>query len=216
MIDRIEKLLLDAGVPRRQIRNELAKTCGISVQAVGDWFNGNTKNILNIHLASIVDRWGESIDYLVTGKRPLNVQEPPAGYSAKRVPLISWVTAGTWEEPVDNYAVGDAEEWLPCPPGCNDASTFALLVTGESMDDGTPQGYRDGEIIFVDGSQLEPQHNSDVVVRNGGGKVTFKRLINSNGEWLLKPLNKDWPDKIIPLDEGSKIIGRVMFSGMKR
>lgn len=148
----------------------------------------------------------------------MGVMEKSAPYytHAGKVPLISWVTAGSWEDPIDNYHVGDAEEWLPCPPNCQENTTFALTVTGESMDDGGPNGYRDGEMIFVDGSKAEPQHNADVIVKNGGGKVTFKRLINSNGDWFLKPLNPNWPDKTIPLDSEATIVGRVMFSGRMR
>lgn len=147
----------------------------------------------------------------------MGVMEKSAPYAhAGKVPLISWVTAGAWEDPIDNYHVGDAEEWLPCPPNCQQGTTFVLTVTGESMDDGGPSGYRDGEMIFVDGSKAEPVHNADVIVKNGGGKVTFKRLINSNGDWFLKPLNPNWPDKTIPLDSEATIVGRVMFSGRMR
>ena len=77
-IDRIEKLLIDEGVPRRQVRKELAKTCGISVQAVGEWFNGKTKNISHPNLISIVKRYGSNIDYLLTGI--MQVKESNAVY----------------------------------------------------------------------------------------------------------------------------------------
>ena len=148
-----------------------------------------------------------------------SVAEDQVSYLVEKVskiPLISWVTAGSWDDPIDNHHVGDAEEWLPCPLECRPDATFALRVTGESMDSGAADGYRDGEIIFVDGSQVEPKHNADVIVKNGGGKVTFKRLINSNGTWYLKPLNPNWPDKIIELDEHATLVGRVMFSGKAR
>jgi len=219
IIDRIEKLLLGAGVPPRRVRRELADTCGITVQAVGDWFKGATKKISPEYLALIAKKWNTSTDYLITGKCN-NADSDNVSFKGyketNKVPLISWVTAGNWEDPIDNYAVGYAEDWLPCPPNCKEKTTFALNITGDSMDDGTSSGYRDGEIIFVDGSKSEPAHNSDVVVKNGGGKVTFKRLINSNGTWYLKPLNPDWPDKIIELDSNCHIVGRVMFSGMRR
>jgi len=147
------------------------------------------------------------------------VCEPQQIYSLEKVqkiPLISWVNAGIWEDPTDNHHVGDAEEWLPCPLECRPDATFALRVTGESMDSGGADGYRDGEIIFVDGSKIEPKHNADFIVKNGEGKVTFKRLVNSNGTWFLKPLNPNWPEKIIELDKHAKLVGRVMFSGKSR
>tara|TARA_R110001599_G_scaffold339851_1_gene559741 strand:+ start:30800 stop:31480 length:681 start_codon:yes stop_codon:yes gene_type:complete len=149
--------------------------------------------------------------YLVAEDQPVYLVE-----KVSKIPLISWVTAGAWDDPIDNHHVGDAEAWLPCPLECRPEATFALKVTGESMDSGAADGYRDGEIIFVDGSQIEPKHNADVIVKNGGGKVTFKRLVNSNGTWYLKPLNPNWPEKIIELDEHATLVGRVMFSGKAR
>lgn len=67
-IDRIHRLLLDAGIPERQIRKELAKCCGISVQAVGDWYTGKTRRISPDYIAAIAHKWGSNSDYLIAGK----------------------------------------------------------------------------------------------------------------------------------------------------
>lgn len=133
-----------------------------------------------------------------------------------KIPLISWDAAATRVEPFDNYHADDAEDWLPCPPNCKENSAFALRVTGDSMDDGTPQGYHDGDLIFIDGSRNVPEHNADIVIKNGDGQLTFKRLTHSDGTWYLKPLNPNWPTKIIELGSDSQIIGRVVFSGRTR
>lgn len=133
-----------------------------------------------------------------------------------KVPLISWVRAGNWDEAIDSFNADDAEDWLLCPPNCRAENTFALTVKGPSMDDGTARGYRDGEQIFVDTSKTSPEHNADVIVRNGEGHVTFKRLINADGKWYLKPLNPQWPEPIIHFSENCHLIGRVMFSGQVR
>lgn len=144
---------------------------------------------------------------LIADKRSENVN-PHAG----KTPLISWNTAGTLTEQANNYQVGDAEDWLPCPPNCQENSTFALRLTGDSMDDGTAQGYHDGEIIFIDRTKSAAEHNADVLVKTHNGGVTFKRLIQSDGSWYLKPLNPNWPTKIIELGSSSHIVGRVLFS----
>lgn len=70
--ERIEKLLLDSGIPERQIRGELARVCGISVQAVGDWFKGSTRRISPEYLAMIAEEWGTTTDYLITGRQSNN------------------------------------------------------------------------------------------------------------------------------------------------
>lgn len=217
-IDRINELLLSSGVPKHKLASTLAKLCGITTQAVYAWDSGETERISPEYISKIALRYGSTSDYLISG-RVNEVRENAAGayfVPAGKIPLISWVRAGSWDEPIDNYQLGDAEDWVPSPPDCNTTTTFALTVTGESMDDGTSQGYRDGELIYVDGSRITPEHNADVVVKNGSGKVTFKRLVLSNGDWYLKPLNPDWPEKIIQMDDDAHIVGRVIFSGKKR
>ncbi|MGV6475379.1 LexA family protein [Azotobacter vinelandii] len=127
------------------------------------------------------------------------------------VPLISWVAAGMLYEAIDQLAPGDADEWLESPFRHSN-STFCLRVSGNSMH---PE-YRDGEIIQVD-PDVEAMHGSDVVVRTPDGRATFKRLqIESDGEQFLIALNKDWPDRIIRVPEGTIICGVVTGSWMDR
>lgn len=66
-IDRIEKLLIDKGVPRRKIKRALADACDTSYQAVRDWFTGATEKISPKYLAIIAKEWGSTTDYLITG-----------------------------------------------------------------------------------------------------------------------------------------------------
>ncbi len=68
VIERINQLLIDAGVPKRQVRRVLAATCKVSVQAVGDWYNGNTRRISPEYIAKIAGKYGTTADYLITGK----------------------------------------------------------------------------------------------------------------------------------------------------
>ena len=139
----------------------------------------------------------------------------PVNTNQTLIPLISWVQAGDWVEPVDPFQPGYADEWYPCPVPSDPYRSFVLIVQGDSMDSGSADGYRDGEMIFVDPTQ-DAGHNDDVIVKNGKGEVTFKRLVQSGTKAYLKPLNPNWPDKIIPLDEHAVIVGRVIFSGKKR
>tara|TARA_R110001592_G_scaffold111372_6_gene308489 strand:+ start:11382 stop:12008 length:627 start_codon:yes stop_codon:yes gene_type:complete len=127
------------------------------------------------------------------------------------VPLISWVTAGMFEECIDNLSPGDAEDWLESPFPHSKGS-FCLQVSGESMD----PDYRDGEIIQVD-PEVAASSGSDVVVRTPDGKTTFKRLqIDGNGEMYLLVVNPDWPDRILRAPEGTVICGVVIGSWMDR
>lgn len=172
---------------------------------------GNAKKLTKFFRISHEQLVGTSnIHQISEGKQGYDSNTLPAPSFAGRVPLISWVQAGNWAESPDIYAPGDAEEWLlqavPNAPNC-----FALRVSGPSMDDGTPSGYRDGDIIHVNPA-AEWKHNDDVVVRNGCGEVIFKRLVCQGDKCHLLSLHPNWPDKITPLDAHCTIIGVVVFS----
>lgn len=125
-------------------------------------------------------------------------------------PVISWVQAGAWREVVDIYAVGDAEEWLPCPV-THGPRTFVLRVRGESMYNphGRPS-FRDGDLIFVDPDRL-PVHGSLVIMKLADSQeATFKQLINEGERSYLKPLNPSWPEPIIIIGPGTELCGVVI------
>lgn len=128
-----------------------------------------------------------------------------------RLPLISWVRAGELCEAPDNFQPGDAEEWLDCPVK-HGPNAYCLRVKGDSMDDGTAGGYRDGEIIFIDPA-IGAVAGHDVVVRTPDGKTTFKRLKRDQDGLYLLGLNGK---KIIRVPEGTVFCGVVIFSGIKR
>ena len=65
--ERIEYLLKKNGVASREIRRRLSEICGISYQAVTQWFNGSTKNIESQHLAKIAKEYNASLEWLISG-----------------------------------------------------------------------------------------------------------------------------------------------------
>lgn len=83
------------------------------------------------------------------------------------------------------------------------------------MDTGDAEGYPDGYDIFVD-PDVQPEHKSDVVVRTPDGRATFKRLlIEPDGKFLMA-LNPNWPNRIIPVPDGTVICGVVIYTGRPR
>ena len=128
-----------------------------------------------------------------------------------QVPLISWVRAGELCESHDNYHPGDAGHWMDCPVP-HGPRTYCLEISGESMDDGGPDAYRDGEIIFVD-PDASADPGRDVVVRTPDNKTTFKRLKeDTEGRYLLGLNGK----KIVRVPEDTVFCGVVIFSGRLR
>jgi phage repressor protein C with HTH and peptisase S24 domain len=66
--DRMTELLQARGVKPREVRRTLSNACGISYEAVRQWFAGDTANIKNEHLMRIAMAFRTSVDWLLTGK----------------------------------------------------------------------------------------------------------------------------------------------------
>lgn len=149
-------------------------------------------------------------EWLLDGKMPKRSNVAPGPELHGRVPLISWVAAGTWSEAADPYSVGDAEDWLACPRS-HGPRTFALRVRGLSMyNPGGRWSYQEGEIIFVDPDR-RPAHGDRVVVRlEDKGETTFKQYIEEGPDRFLKALNPSWPDPIIRVGSDATMCGVVI------
>jgi SOS-response transcriptional repressor LexA len=106
----------------------------------------------------------------------------------RKIPIISYVQAGNWCTLVDNFAAGDADDWVETS-GKYSATAYALRVHGSSME----PTIQENAIIIVD-PQEEWEHNKIVVVRqNGDAEVTVKRIVKDGSSWLLKPDNTQFP-----------------------
>lgn len=68
--DRMAALLSARGVKPRSIKPTLAKSCGISYEAVRQWFAGETSSIKNEHLVVIAKTYKTTVDWLLTGAPP--------------------------------------------------------------------------------------------------------------------------------------------------
>ncbi|CAH0316680.1 XRE family transcriptional regulator [Pseudomonas atacamensis] len=72
--DRITKLVLarKPEVGARGFKRDIATTCGVSYEAVRQWFAGDTGNIKNDNLSAIAEGYDTTVDWLLSGKG-----EPP-------------------------------------------------------------------------------------------------------------------------------------------
>ena len=128
------------------------------------------------------------------------------------VPVISWVQAGAWCEAIDNFAVGDAEQWLPCPVA-HSKHTYALYVKGDSMTSYTPgkESYPEGTLIYIDPEAPLSSGKKVIAKLLDTNEVTFKVYREDAGKKWLIPLNQDY-DKI-EFVAGMHICGVAIFSG---
>ena len=186
----------------------LAKKSGVAQSTIGRIIRGEVSPQLDT-LEALASALYTSVPKLLlgprdgpdhnTGDRDVRVRD------AQLIPLISEVPAGPFEEAIDIYEPGDGKRWFVGPKRCG-RLTVALYVDGESME----PSYQNRDIIFVD-PQAEAMHGRDVVVRlDDRNTVTFKRLIIEGERRYLRPLNLNWPQQIIELPEGARIVGVVV------
>jgi phage repressor protein C with HTH and peptisase S24 domain len=63
------------------VKRDIAKTCGISYEAVRQWFAGDTENIKNENLIALASSYDTTVDWLLSGKG-----EPPRKAAGKGSP----------------------------------------------------------------------------------------------------------------------------------
>lgn len=139
----------------------------------------------------------------LTGQDPISVRLFDKG----AVPIGRW-EALTHTTYMGDFPLGRA---LICPIPHSDMS-FALPVIGEAM--AGDDGYRDGDVIFVDPA-VKPIHGRDVVAVSP--KVgLLRRFIETPEGQFLKALNSSWPNPILSLTSDIIVMGTVIFSGRIR
>lgn len=146
----------------------------------------------------------------VEGLRPIpdaNTEEGPG--IRGRLPLVSWVQAGSFQNIEDPFLPGDADVWVPVTRRYSKRA-FALRIRGDSMVDpsGIGPSFPEGSIICVE-PDATPIHKSFVVVRlDNSVDATFKQLIIDGDARYLKPLNPRYP--IMTVTDEATICGVVM------
>jgi SOS-response transcriptional repressor LexA len=211
-------------------QSDLARAVGTTPQAVQKWEAGlsaprnnrlnKIAHVLNTTVRELVrgtnlEGIAESSGQKDVGRSKVSPQrDAKIGVSQtkhSRIPLISWERAVSWGTTLENFDAVDAEDWMFCPFDHGPAA-FILEIAGESNFDPTgPKSYAPGEFIAVDPAR-EPTNRSMVVIRaDHEERATLKQLLMDEGNTkLLKSLNPSWPTRVLPMPEGSKIIGVVI------
>lgn len=146
-------------------------------------------------LAKVLEATGESVDRFMDMAGSLNKQKTRA------IPMIGLAQAGSggfFDEA--GYPAGPDWEAIPFPDVGTD-NVYAMEVTGDSM---LPL-YRDGDIVIV--TPGDPVRRGDrVVVKTMDGEVMAKVLKRKTSTRIeLSSLNKDYPERELPLSSVSWI-----------
>lgn len=195
---------------KKVTQQQLADAIGVSKTSVIYWEKDDNipKHESLMALSKVLS---VTPDFLLNGK-PTGSTETnisvPFPLSGRLVPVISWVQAGSWTT-VESVPVGTQfEEWLPSNPKCG-KNGYGLEVVGESM---LPD-FRPSDKIYVNPDfQITDLKTGDLVIVScqGDSEATFKKLIVESGNMYLQPLNPDWPEKTIALEDGCKLVGKVV------
>lgn len=206
---------------------------GIDIQRIAKLSSGRVTQIkqegeaarLGDSTQAHLHKLGYAIDWIRTGKEPklaasgillstnthmsfdhVDSNVAPGPDIKGRVPLISWVQAGVWNEAIDIYEPGYAEEWLPILQN-GGSNAYALRVEGDSMTAGYGKSYQDGTIIIVNPDRRSPATGQRIIAKlKGSSKVTFKVYVEEDGRRWLKPLNPMHP----PIYDEFEVLGTVV------
>lgn len=176
---------------------EFGSRLGVTRAAVQQWEKEGGTAPRRANQPAVAALLGISVAELMSGGS--NISAGPDLRGA--VPLLSEVQAGQYKEHVDNFHPGDGGmELIPTSVPVR-RHTFALRVSGDSME---PE-FREGMVLIVE-PELDPVPGDFVIAKNQDNETTFKQLIKDGSDWYLKPLNERYPLK--PLGK-ARVIGVV-------
>ncbi len=208
---RLNKALNDIGWPNRGRVPKLKKFLrdDISLVAIRKWLVGDSMPEMK-RMGELSQITGKSVQWLLTGTdaSEANIEVSPVPVYA--VPLISWVSAGMLCSTGDVPSVEMAEDYLPSPVKVG-SRAYALVVRGDSMTSSSGRSYPDGSIIIVD-PDVEAVPPCRVIARIGE-ESTFKELTKDTGQWFLKPLNPQYPTRVV--DDSVHLCGVVLCQVIK-
>jgi SOS-response transcriptional repressor LexA len=196
---------------KKLTQEDLAKKAGISQVAMHKILVGKTKR--PGRLIELAQALGTTAELLISGdSQEINgVLDNNVTFhyrNSRKIPLISFVQAGTWGDAMNPYELNDAEDWIDWPEKSSE-NAYAVKNSGLSMfNPRTGEGYPDGCILKIEPESVKPAVNgSDVIVRTPDGAVTFKQLQIDGNNKYLSAINPDWPERIIKIPEDSVICG---------
>lgn len=120
---------------------------------------------------------------------------------ARGLPIIGEVPGGNWKE-----AIQRPLGWMPSPDPSLPANSWALRVSGDSMD----RYVDDGGTVIVDPDDKALYPGRFYVILNGEGETTFKQFQHDPARLVPCSTNPDHKEMLIG-EEGFQIVGRVIW-----
>ncbi|RAK01630.1 LexA family protein [Aliidiomarina maris] len=182
-------------------QKQLAKAVGVSHVTISQWESGITSP-KGMYIGKLSDALNVTVHELTYGSSPNT--EPGPDLRGK-VPLISWIRAGSWLEMED----GEPEATTYYAHTANvGPRAFALRVKGDSMTSlNGGKSIPEGSVVIVD-PDIQAENGKVVVARlDDTSEATLKQLVIDGGQKLLKPFNHTYP--VTPVNGNCTVIGVV-------
>ena len=160
--------------------------------------------------------FGISAAWILTGEQApswATAQKPDlTNIPIRRIPKISYVSAGKFTDVSDPYTTGDGDGSVSIDDTDVGPRAFALEIKGESM---LPD-FRTGEVIIIDPDAAIKPGDFVVAKTDGADEAAFKKYrprgYDDNGIEIIElvPLNDDYPSEIINASRPGRIIGKMV------
>lgn len=190
---------------------DVMRGTGAGRATVSGWINGSNAPSAK-YLESLAKTLKTTSSWILNGKedsdRKLdNSVSLDLVATVTYAPVISWVQAGDFTDMESISNLAECEK-LPLVPGAGKRS-FYLEVKGLS----NAPYFEEGEKICIDPDyQLCDIHTGEMIVVKCNDTATFKALISESNGYYLKPLNPNWSEQVIPLNEDCVLVGKYVGS----
>ncbi len=205
--DRINQKMKELGLSQADVM----RGTGAGRATVSGWINGSNAPSAK-YLESLAKTLKTTSSWILNGKedsdRKLdNSVSLDLVATVTYAPVISWVQAGDFTDMESISNLAECEK-LPLVPGAGKRS-FYLEVKGLS----NAPYFEEGEKICIDPDyQLCDIHTGEMIVVKCNDAATFKALISESNGYYLKPLNPNWSEQVIPLNEDCVLVGKYVGS----
>lgn len=192
-------------------RAEMAKSLGVSKQAVSNWVNGESAPDIET-LVELSQRYRIPLNDLLTTSPDASMNrdnELKPSFEEKEVPLYGKIAAGT---PIEMIEV-EGHHVIPRSIADSYPDAFLLKVEGDSMNRILPNG----SYALIDPCSDVERDNQPYAVCVNGFDATVKRVHKLNNGFELVPDSTDPTFKPVIYDYGVEgtetitIIGRVVY-----
>ena len=205
--DRIKKRMDELGIRQVDLINKKVASKG----TISLWLSGSSVPS-GERLVKLSNELQVDAAWILTGQGGMNdrldnsVDLNPIA-TVIYAPVLSWVQAGDFTDMESISNLAECEK-LPLVPGAGKRS-FYLEVKGLS----NAPYFEEGEKICIDRDyHLEDIQTGEMIVVKCNDTATFKALISEPNGYYLKPLNPNWSEQVIPLNEDCVLVGKYVGS----